>query len=61
MSLDEATSNSERIKLVALVIIKLCLSEGISQSVCQSVKNSTKNNLKKINFVVTFWKHFKLY
>jgi len=29
----EATSNSEKIKLIVLDIIKLCLSEGISQSV----------------------------
>ena len=33
----EATLNSEKIKPVALAIIKLCLSEGISQSVTQSV------------------------
>ena len=38
----EGTSNSEKIKPVALVIIKLCLSEGISQSVTQSVENSAK-------------------
>ena len=36
----EAMSNSEKIKPVALVIIKLRLSEGISQSVTQSVENS---------------------
>jgi len=36
----EATSNSEKIKSVALVIIKLCLSKGISQSVAQTVENS---------------------
>ena len=29
----EVTSNSEKLKPVALAIIKLCLSEGISQSV----------------------------
>ena len=28
----EATSNGEKIKLVALAVIELCLSEGISQS-----------------------------
>ena len=33
----EATSNSEKIKPIALAVIKLCLSEGISQSVTQSV------------------------
>ena len=32
----EATSNSEKTKPVALAIIKLCLSGGISQSVRQS-------------------------
>ena len=33
----EATSNSEKIKPVALAVIELRLSEGISQSVTQSV------------------------
>jgi len=28
-------SNSEKIKLIALTIIELCLSEGISQAVSQ--------------------------
>jgi len=32
-SWDEATSNSEKIKLIALAVIELCLSEGISQAV----------------------------
>ena len=36
----EATSNSEKIKLVALVVIELHLSEG--ESVSQSVENSIK-------------------
>jgi len=31
----EATSNSEKIKPVALAIVELCESEGISQSVRQ--------------------------
>ena len=31
----EATSNSEKIKPVALAVIELCLTEGISQSVSQ--------------------------
>ena len=50
----EAMSNSEKIKPVALAVIKLHLSEGISQSVTQSVENSVKyfffkfrNNLLK--------------
>ena len=38
----EATSNSEKIKPLALAIIELRLSEGISQSVVQSVENSIK-------------------
>ena len=37
-SRDEATSNSEKIKPVALAVIKLCLSEGISQLLSQSVE-----------------------
>ena len=37
---DEAMSNSKQIKPVALAIIKLCLSEGISQLGSQSVENS---------------------
>ena len=40
----EATSNSEKIKLVALSVIELCLSEGIRQS----VENSVKYNFLKI-------------
>ena len=36
----EATSNSEKIKLIALVVIELHLSEGISQLLSQSVENS---------------------
>jgi len=31
----EATSNSEKIKPVALAIIEICLTEGISQAVSQ--------------------------
>ena len=34
----EAMSNSEKIKLVALAVIKLRLTEGISQAVSQSVR-----------------------
>ena len=37
-----AMSNSEKIKPVALAVIKLHLSEGISQSGSQSAENSTK-------------------
>ena len=38
----EATSNSEKIKPVALAIIELCFTEGISQSGSQSEDNSIK-------------------
>jgi len=38
----EAKSNSEKIKPVALAVIELCLTEGISQSGSQSEKNSVK-------------------
>ena len=49
----EAKLNSEKIKPVALAVIKLCLSEGISYSVRQSVtqpvkKNSLNKKKKKI-------------
>jgi len=43
--------HSEEIKLVALFIIKLCLSELISQSVSQSVnRNSVKLEILKISY-----------
>ena len=38
----EAMLNSEKIKPVALAVIELCLSEGISQLLSQSVENSIK-------------------
>ena len=41
-SWDAATLNSEEIKPVAIAIIELHLSEGISQSDIQSVENSVK-------------------
>ena len=34
----EATSNSEKIKPVALAVIELCLTEGISQEVRRKLK-----------------------
>ena len=43
----EATLNSEKIKPVALAIIKLCLSEGISQSITYSVSRK----FHQINFL----------
>ena len=39
----EVTSNSEKIKPIALAVFKLCFSEGINQSVTQSVENSINN------------------
>jgi len=42
MSPDKVTLNSEEIKPVALAIIELHLSEGISWSVSQLVQNSVK-------------------
>jgi len=41
----EATSNSEKIKVLVLAIIELCLTEGISQSVSQKKIPSNKNFL----------------
>jgi len=38
----EMTSNNKRIKPVALAIMKLCKSEGISQAFSHSVENSVK-------------------
>jgi len=51
----KATSNSEKIKPVALAIIELCLTEGINQSGSQAVsqKKIPLNNLKK-NSMATF-------
>jgi len=45
----KATSNSEKIKLTALAIIELCLSEGIRQSAKQLV--SLKKILLHKNFL----------
>ena len=47
-SRDEAISNIEKIKPVALAVIELCLSEGINQSVSQSLKNSVEQIIFKI-------------
>ena len=38
----EAMSNSEKIKLIALAVIELYLSEGISQLLSQSLENFIK-------------------
>ena len=37
---DEVTLNCEEIKAVAIVVIELCLSEGISKGVNRSVSQS---------------------
>ena len=39
---DEVMSNTEKLKPIALAVIKLRSSEGISQVVSQSVENSTE-------------------
>jgi len=48
----EAMSNSEKIKPVALAVIELCLTEGISQAVSQ------KKILLNKNSMATFWGAF---
>ena len=64
----EATSNSEKIKPVALAVIKLCLTEGISQAVSKSVNQAVSqkkipfnNFIKKCrgNFLKAFWVDLK--
>jgi len=49
----EVRLNSEKIKFVALAVIELCLSEGISQAVSQS-ENSIKLKFSR-NFLKEFW------
>jgi len=39
------TLNSEEIKPVAIAIIELCLSEGISQSISHSAEKSVKQKI----------------
>ena len=48
----EATSNSEKIKPIALAVIKLCLSEGISQLLTYLLSQSVENSINKIFFKV---------
>ena len=45
----KAMSNSEKIKPVALAVIELHLSEGISQLLSQSVAKSVESNFLKIS------------
>ena len=55
----EATLNSERIRPVALAVIKLRLSEGInqllSQLLSQSVENSVYRRFPKISASLNIW------
>ena len=55
-SQDKATSNSAKIKPIALAVIELRLSEGISKRVsCQSVENR-----KFLKFCSNFGKGFEI-
>jgi len=54
----EATSNSEKIKPVAIAIVELRESEGIRQAVSRSVKVSLNNFFKK--FCSNFLKAFRI-
>ena len=56
-SRNEATSNSEKIKPVALAIIELRLAESIRQVVSQSVEHSIDFFFK---FEATYWNHLGL-
>ena len=51
-SRDEATSNSEKVKPIALAIIKLCLPEGIRQAV--------ENSIFFLNFVTNLLEAFRI-
>ena len=59
------TLSSEEIKSVALAIVDLCLSEGISQSVSQSVRPSVSQSVKKFhrisNFLIILLEGFVVY
>ena len=48
MSQDELTLRNEEIKAVAIAIIELRLSEGISMQVTQLVSKSVENSVNKI-------------
>ena len=61
----EATSNSEKIKLVALAVIELCLSEGIIQSVSQLLtylvsQQKIPSNKKILKFCSNLLKAFRV-
>ena len=58
----EATSNSEKIKPVALAIIELCLTEGISQAVSHKKIPLNKFFFKfHGNFLKAFQVNLKVY
>jgi len=59
--LDETTLNSEEIKPVALAIIELRLSKGISLLVSQSVSQSVKFKKIHISLVVGFMVDMKTF
>ena len=52
----EATSNSEKIKLVAFAVIELYLSEGISQEVSQSISQEVSQSVE--NSTESFFLNF---
>ena len=56
----KATSNSEKIKPVALAVIELHLSEGISQPVTQSVENSIEYIIYIFKFRSNLLKAFQV-
>ena len=56
----KATSNSEKIKPVALAVIELRLSEGISQPVSQSVENSIEYIIYIFKFRSNLLKAFQV-
>ena len=62
------TSNNEKIEPVALAVIELCLSEGISQSVSQIDTQSVNRKFRLIkslkfcsNLLKPFWGNMKTY
>ena len=56
----EATSNSEKIKPVALAVIELCLSEGISQLLTQPVCRKFRRIKIKKKFCSNLLKMFRV-
>ena len=56
----EATSNSEKIKPVALAVIELRLSEGISQLLTYSVSRKFRRIKKNLKFRSNLLKAFRV-